>query len=124
VAIGKILVVDDERDIRKIARLCLEAQGRWVVVLAETGAEALERARAERPEVILLDMVMPDISGPELLAQLRQLPETAATPIIFLTGSARKLDLDRLMALGAKGVITKPFDPMNLANDVQRIING
>ncbi len=120
VGIRTVLLVDDEPDIRKLARLCFEAVRPWKVVLAGTAAEALALAAVERPDVILLDVLMPDMDGSALMSALRSRPESADTPIIFMTGVHQKAEVDRLRALGPAGIIDKPFDPMGLADRVQR----
>jgi CheY-like chemotaxis protein len=118
----KVLLIDDERDIRRIASLCLSRVGGFTVLEAGGSAEGLALAESERPDVILLDVMMPGTDGPSTLLELRQRPATAAIPVIFLTAKALQSEIDRLKALGARGVITKPFDPMSLAPLVKSIL--
>lgn len=110
-----VLVIDDSALIRQIAQLMLVQRG-WRVLTAETGDEGIALATGERPDAILLDVIMPDPDGPETLARLRGDAQTAGIPVIFLTGLA---DGDgeraRLTALGADGVLAKPFDPETFA---------
>ena len=115
----KVLVVDDEADIRRIARLGLSRLGGCDVVEASSGSEALEQARRSRPDVILLDVMMPGQDGPATLKALRADPETEAVPVVFLTAKAMPSEVARLTALGAAGVLTKPFDPRTLAEQVR-----
>jgi len=115
----KVLVIDDEPDIRRIARLGLTKVGKMDVVEAANGAEGLARAKAERPDAILLDVMMPGLDGPSTLARLREDPDTAAVPVVFLTAKAIAAEVDRLRSLGAAGVLTKPFDPMTLARELR-----
>ena len=115
----KVLVIDDEPDIRRIARLGLTKVGKMDVVEASNGTEGLARAKAERPDAILLDVMMPGLDGPSTLARLREDPDTAAVPVVFLTAKAIAAEVDRLRALGAAGVLTKPFDPMTLARELR-----
>jgi CheY-like chemotaxis protein len=115
----KVLVIDDEPDIRRIARLGLTKVGKMDVVEAANGTEGLARAKAERPDAILLDVMMPGLDGPSTLVRLREDPETAAVPVVFLTAKAIAAEVDRLRALGAAGVLTKPFDPMTLARELR-----
>jgi two-component system, OmpR family, response regulator len=115
----KVLIVDDEPDIRRIARLGLSKVGGMEVVEASNGAEGLVRAKADMPDVVLLDVMMPHVDGPTTLARLREDPATAGIPVVFLTAKAIAAELDRLKALGAAGVLTKPFDPMTLARDLR-----
>ncbi len=115
----KVLVIDDEPDIRRIARLGLTKVGKMDVVEASNGTEGLARAKAERPDAILLDVMMPGLDGPSTLARLREDPDTASVPVVFLTAKAIAAEVDRLRALGAAGVLTKPFDPMTLARELR-----
>jgi CheY-like chemotaxis protein len=110
----KVLIVDDEEDIRKIARLSLERVGGMKVVEASTGADGVRLAGAEKPDAILLDVMMPALDGPGTLQSLRANAETADIPVVFLTAKAMPSEVERLKALGARGVLTKPFDPMTL----------
>jgi CheY-like chemotaxis protein len=120
----KVLIVDDDEDIRLVSELAVRRIGKWDVVVAATGEEALERARTEQPDVILLDVMMPHLNGPATLALLRQEPTTASIPVIFLTAKVQKHEVARYMALGATGVIRKPFDVMTLADEIRRIVEG
>jgi two-component system, OmpR family, response regulator len=115
----KVLVVDDEPDIRRIARLGLSRVGGMEVVEAANGAEGLIRAKEDRPDAVLLDVMMPAVDGPTTLARLREDPATAGIPVVFLTAKAIAAEVDRLKSLGAAGVLTKPFDPMTLARDLR-----
>lgn len=115
----KVLIVDDEPDIRRIARLGLSRVGGMEVVEAANGADGLVRAREDRPDAILLDVMMPGLDGPSTLARLREDPQTASVPVVFLTAKAIAAEVDRLKSLGAAGVLTKPFDPMTLARELR-----
>lgn len=115
----KVLIVDDEPDIRRIARLSLSRVGGMEVLEASNGAEGLVRAKEERPDAVLLDVMMPAMDGPTTLARLREDPATAGIPVVFLTAKAIAAEVDRLKSLGAAGVLTKPFDPMTLARDLR-----
>lgn len=117
----KVLVVDDEPDIRRVGQMSLELVGRLEVVLAAGGEEALRVAAREQPDVILLDVMMPRLDGPATLERLRGAPETARIPVIFMTAKVQKHEVDGYLARGAKGVIFKPFDPMTLSQDIGRI---
>jgi len=120
----KLLYVDDEPDIREVAAMALELDGEIEVRQAGSGAEALELLDAGdwTPQVILLDVMMPGADGPTTLAEIRKRPASAATPVIFITARAQPHERARLMSLGAIGVITKPFDPMTLAQDVRAVL--
>ena len=110
----KVLVVDDEDDIRRIAKLSLAAVGRMDVVEASSASEGIRKAREESPDVVLLDVMMPRVDGVSTFRALRSDPETSDIPVVFLTAGARAGETDRLKALGARGVLIKPFDPMTL----------
>jgi len=116
------LIVDDEGDIREVARLSLELIGGWVVSVAECGADAIEQARTLVPDVILLDVMMPGIDGVATLQVLSQDPATQHIPVIFLTAKAQVGERRRLEEAGACGLIAKPFDPMTLAQEVTEIL--
>ena len=118
----KVLIVDDEPDIRRIAKLGLSRVGGMEVVEAANGAEALVRAKADKPDAVLLDVMMPGLDGPSTLARLREDPATAGIPVVFLTAKAIAAELERLKVLGAAGVLTKPFDPMTLARELRALL--
>jgi CheY-like chemotaxis protein len=120
----KVLIVDDDEDIRLVSEIAVRRIGKWDAVVAATGEEALESARTEQPDVILLDVMMPSLNGPATLALLREEPATAGIPVIFLTAKVQKHEVERYMALGATGVIRKPFDVMTLADEIRRIVEG
>lgn len=122
--IEKVLLVDDEPDIRRIGELSLKAVGKLAVTLAASGEEALALARAARPDVVLLDVMMPGLDGPATLEKLRSEPDTAAIPVVFMTAKTQKHETERFLALGAAGVIHKPFDPMTLPAELRRLLEG
>ena len=119
-----VLLVDDEEDIRAVGQIALEDVGGLVPLLAGTSDEAVALANSGRPDLILLDVMMPGTDGPGTLARLRAAPATASIPIIFLTAKVQKADVQRLLALGAAGVIAKPFDPMTLVDEARKILGG
>ena len=116
-----LLLVDDEPDIRAIAKLALERIGGHTVTAAGSAAEAVEAVSAERPDAVLLDVMMPDVDGPAALERLRPLLGQDV-PVIFLTAKSQSADVERLKALGAVGVIAKPFDPLGLPGELGAII--
>jgi CheY-like chemotaxis protein len=120
--IKKVLMVEDEPHIRRIGELSLRGVGKWEVVLASSGAEGIERATVEQPDVILLDVMMPGMDGPTTLAELRAQPNTAMIPVIFITAKVEKHEIERYLSLGASGVISKPFDPMALPREIMQIV--
>ena len=118
----KVLLVDDDPDLQLLASFALEKVGGFEVASCDGGVEVIDLARRERPDVILMDVLMPELDGPELVARLRAVPELAATPVIFLTGKEGEAEVERLVALGARGVITKPFDPVAPPAEVERLL--
>ena len=120
----KVLIIDDDADIRFIAGLSLSRLGGMEVVEAASGAEGVHKAQDEKPDVILLDMMMPAMDGSATLAALRSQPPTATTPVIFLTAKAMRVEVERLRALGAAGVLIKPFDPRTLPGDVRALVES
>ena len=121
--IHKVLLVDDEDDIRTIGQLSLSRVGGWQTVLASSGTEAVAKAATERPDLILLDVMMPGMDGPTTFGQLRAQESTAKTPIIFMTAKIQKQEVARYLELGAVGVIGKPFDPMTLPAEIKRLLS-
>ncbi len=117
----KILYVEDDTDIRTIAELALESVGGFELAICASGEEALERAEAFAPDLILLDVMMPGMDGPGTLAALRRLDSLGETPAIFMTAKVQPQEIAELMALGAIEVIAKPFDPMSLAEQIRSI---
>src|SRR5215203_4697934 len=103
----KVLVVDDEADVRYVARLSLGRVGNMIVIEASNGEEGIARARSEQPDFILLDMMMPGMDGAATFLALRQYEETASIPVVFLTAKAKPAEVQRLKDLGARGVVLK-----------------
>ena len=117
----KLLYVEDEPDIQAIARLALEAVGGFTVEICSSGEEALRRAPEFKPDLILLDVMMPGMDGPSTLKALRALPALAATPAVFMTAKVQPAEISHFKSLGALDVIAKPFDPMTLSDTVRQI---
>ncbi len=114
----RVLIVDDDEDIREITAASLEVTRGWNIVSASCGSEAIKEASAQRPDAILLDVMMPDMDGPTAFRILRSNPETERIPVILLTAKIQSTDCQRYMQLGVEGVIAKPFDPFTLAERV------
>lgn len=117
----RILVIEDEADIRTVARLALEAVGGFTVETCASGSEGCARAQTFLPDIILLDVMMPGMDGPATLAALRQQAALVAVPVVFMTAKVQPQEVAHYRALGALDVIAKPFDPMTLADTVRRI---
>jgi two-component system OmpR family response regulator len=119
---AKILVVDDDDDIRRIAALSLRRIGGFHVVLAAHGAEAVEMALADVPDLVLLDVTMPEMDGPATLLALRAQAATSRVPVVFFTATSSEAEVARLVGLGAAGVVPKPFEVQELPRRVRQIL--
>lgn len=115
----RIMLVEDDPDIRTVAGMALELVGGFTLLACAGGAEALEAVTKFKPQLVLLDVMMPDMDGPGVIGELHGRPETAGIPVIFLTAKAQSEEADKLRRLGAIDVIAKPFDPMTLAAEVK-----
>ncbi len=117
----RILYVEDEPDIQAVGKIALEAVGGFTLEVCSDGNEALRKAPGFAPQLILLDVMMPGLDGPATFEGLRKLPETANVPIVFLTAKTQASEVAKLRDLGALEVLTKPFDPMTLSDQVRSI---
>jgi CheY-like chemotaxis protein len=115
----RILHVDDDPDIREIVELSLSLDPSFAVMSCACGDDALAKAADQAPDLILCDVMMPGMDGPAVLARLRENGNTAKTPVVFMTARAQTRELEHFKSLGAAAVITKPFDPMKLADAVR-----
>ena len=118
------MIVDDDEDVRLVTELAARRIGNWEVMSVASGEEALAGAQLERPDVILLDVMMPVLDGPSTLARLRANPDTATIPVIFLTAKVQHHEVEQYLALGARGVISKPFDVATLPEEIRRILRS
>jgi DNA-binding response OmpR family regulator len=118
----RVLVVDDEAPIRLLCRVNLEAE-KMDVVEAADGPSGLEAARRERPDVILLDVMMPGLDGWRVAEELLEDPDTSSIPIVFLTARAELRDQARGLDLGGLDYVTKPFNPLELAQTIREVID-
>jgi two-component system, OmpR family, response regulator len=119
---NKILHIEDESDIQEVARIALQDVGGFDVTAVGSGREGVAAAKSGTPDLILLDVMMPGMDGPTTLRELKGCPETSSIPVIFMTAKAQSHEIERYLSLGALGVITKPFDPMTLADEVQALL--
>ncbi|HEY9760711.1 MAG TPA: response regulator [Oculatellaceae cyanobacterium] len=122
--IKKVLLVDDDQNIRFVAQMSLEGLTSWEITAAESGEDALKKVNDKIPDVILLDMMMPGMDGPTTFAKLRERSELANVPVIFMTAKVQTHEVESYLKLGAAGVITKPFDPMSLADEIRQIVRN
>jgi CheY-like chemotaxis protein len=118
----RVLIIDDEEDVRRIAYLSLVNVGKMDVEQASSATEGLEKALVFQPDVILLDVMMPEMDGPATLAKLKSDERTATIPVIFVTARAMKTEIETFLELGAKGVLTKPFSAMTLPDEVRKAL--
>lgn len=110
----RVLMVEDDPDIRAVAHLSLTAVGGFTVEVCPSGAEALALVPQFRPELVLLDVMMPDMDGPATLRRLQELPSMQGIPVVFMTAKVQPQEVQEYLALGAVEVVAKPFDPMTL----------
>lgn len=114
----RILIIDDEDDIREVAALSLESVAGWRVSTACSGAEGIRAAHAELPDAILMDVMMPSMDGPTTFREMQRVPEIANIPVVLLTAKVQGVDQRRFAGLGVAGVLFKPFDPLTLAEQM------
>jgi CheY-like chemotaxis protein len=120
----RVLCVEDDDDIRRILRLSLEKIGRMTVELVADPTQAIDSMVASRPQLVMLDWMMPGVDGPALLRKMRENPETRGLPVVFVTAKASQRELAELRALGAAGAISKPFAAKDLPDQLRAIWNA
>lgn len=118
-ALQRVMCVEDDEDIRYILEFSLRQIGGYEVCALGSGTAALAAAAQFRPQLVLLDVMMPELSGPQTLQRLKLLPDMAGVPVVFLTAKAMPEQLEELLGHGATGVIVKPFDPVRLPVDIR-----
>lgn len=119
----RILIIDDEDDIREVAQLTLEAISLWQVSTTSSGSEGLQLALEQQPDAILLDVMMPDMDGIATFQKLQANSNTQHIPVILMTAKVQPADRRCFAELGVKGVIAKPFNPMELADQVSKLLS-
>jgi CheY-like chemotaxis protein len=119
----RILLIDDEDDIREVASLTLEATAGWEVLTANSGAAGIRAAIAEQPEAILMDVMMPEMDGPTTFREMQKNAAIARIPVILLTAKVQGVDQRRFADLGVAAVLFKPFDPMTLAQQIADVLH-
>lgn len=118
----RVLIIDDEDDIRQVAALSLETVAGWDVIVASSGAQGIQRAQEHQPDAILLDVMMPGMDGPTTFRELRKNPATAKIPVLLLTAKVQGPDQRRFADLGVEAVLLKPFDPLTLSTQMEQIL--
>ncbi|MDX1589467.1 MAG: response regulator [Oleiphilaceae bacterium] len=120
-SLERVLYVEDDKSIQAVAQLALETVGNLKLCICSSGEEALQRAVDFAPQLILLDVMMPGMDGPETLRRMRNEPALASIPAVFMTARTQQSEVQAYLELGAVDVIPKPFDPMQLADRVKSI---
>ena len=118
----RVLVIDDCPDISETIAATLSIVARWEVLIAGSGKDGARLASEQLPDCILLDVMMPDLDGPATLRILKSNSQTEHIPVIFLTSKAQVSEREKLSQFGVAGVLTKPFDPMQLGNQIGKIL--
>jgi len=117
----RVCYVEDDEDIQKIVRMSLERIGKLTVEVVGDPMMAIEAMKAFRPELVMLDWMMPGMDGPTLYRQMREVPEVRDVPVVFITAKASEKELNELRSLGAAGTISKPFSPTDLPGQLREI---
>lgn len=118
----RVLIIDDEQGIRETTQVCLEITGDWEVFTASSGKEGLVLAASSQPDVILLDVMMPDMDGLTTLKKIQSNPEIQHIPVVFLTAKAQPAEQRQFSQLNLAALITKPYDPFTLSDQLTEIV--
>jgi CheY-like chemotaxis protein len=116
------LIIDDEDDIREVAALSLESTAGWEILTASSGRAGIETALREKPDAILMDVMMPEMDGPTTFQHLQADPATSHIPVVLLTAKVQGVDQRRFAGLGVAAVLFKPFDPLTLADQIAEAV--
>ena len=119
--LNRICYVEDDEDVQRIVRMSLERVGKMTVAVVGDPTQAIETMAEFRPDLVMLDWMMPVMDGPTLFRQMKLRPETSSLPVVFITARASPRDLDDLKNLGAAGTISKPFSPKDLPDQLRAI---
>jgi two-component system, OmpR family, response regulator len=119
--LNRICYVEDDEDIQRIVRMTLERVGKMTVEVVGDPTLAIAAMTAFKPDLVMLDWMMPKMDGPTLFRQMKLRPETSSLPVVFITAKAAQSDLNELLALGAVGAISKPFSPKDLPGQLRSI---
>ena len=120
----RVCYVEDDEDIQKIVRMTLERVGKFTVEVVGDPLLAIDAMKAFKPELVMLDWMMPGMDGPTLYRRMREVPEVRDIPVVFITAKASEKELNELRALGAAGTISKPFSPKDLPEQLRSIWAG
>jgi CheY-like chemotaxis protein len=119
--LNRVCYVEDDEDIQRIVRMSLERIGKMTVEVVGDPTKAIDAMKVFKPDLVMLDWMMPAIDGPTLFRQMKARPETSSLPVVFITAKAAQRDLDELTSLGAAGTISKPFSPKDLPDQLRAI---
>jgi len=119
--LNRICYVEDDEDIQRIVRMSLERIGKMTVQVVGDPAQAIETIKAFKPDLVMLDWMMPGMDGPTLFRKMRETPEVKHLPVVFITAKASSSEMDELRAMGAAGAISKPFSPKDLPDQLRSI---
>ena len=119
--LNRICYVEDDEDIQRIVRMSLERIGKMTVEVVTDPMVAIGAITSFKPDLVMLDWMMPGMDGPTLFRKMKQLPEVSALPVVFITAKTTQRDMDELIALGAAGTISKPFSPKDLPDQLRAI---
>ena len=122
--LNKVCYVEDDEDIQRIVRMSLERIGKMQVEIVADPTAAIDAILAFQPDLVLLDWMMPVLDGPALFRQMRARPELRGMPVVFITAKASQRELDELRKMGAAGVLSKPFSPKDLPEQLRAIWRG
>jgi two-component system OmpR family response regulator len=122
--LNRICYVEDDEDIQRIVRMSLERVGKMTVEVVSDPLVAIERMIAFKPDLVMLDWMMPGMDGPTLFRKMQDTPETKDLPVVFITAKASQREQSELQAIGAAGTILKPFSPKDLPGQLRAIWNG
>ena len=122
IAMRRVLIIDDEDDIREVAALSLETTANWTILTADSGRSGIDVAAAMQPDAILMDVMMPEMDGPTTFKRLQGNPVTSGIPVVLLTAKVQGVDQRRFAGLGVAAVLFKPFDPLTLAAQIREAL--
>ncbi len=118
----RVLIIDDEDDIREVAALSLEATAGWTILTASSGSAGIAVASAEQPDAILMDVMMPEMDGPSTFKLMQGNPAISGIPVVLLTAKVQGVDQRRFADLGVAGILFKPFDPLTLSAQIAEVL--
>ena len=119
--LNRICYVEDDEDIQRIVRMSLERVGKMTVEVVTDSTKAIAAMAAFKPDLVMLDWMMPEMDGPTLFRKMKQDPQMSALPVVFITAKATQRDIDELVSLGAAAVLSKPFSPKDLPDQLRAI---